>query len=197
MPLNGYTHTHTLCCWCWVVCFSALKKHTSTDPQIHFPVSALVNCPPPCLCFRFFHQKRRWKSRSRVGEGDGGTGERERERKDCGRRRGGKEDVHIWSCTVALSLEERGGSAHSKAPLWIYLKTWAGGEMMANRKGQRQTLNCVMLYTHSGKLNHQQLLGSRLHGQPFLFFFSFLIASYMYTHKYRLGSTQPSYFNVV
>lgn len=44
---------------------------TYTQTARYTLLSTLVKCLPPCLCFRFFHQKRKWKIRSCVGEGGG------------------------------------------------------------------------------------------------------------------------------
>lgn len=58
--------------------------------------------------------------------------ERKREREE--RKKG--RDVHIWSCSMALSL---GGQLRTHGPLRIYWKEEAGGEVTAQRKGQRKS----------------------------------------------------------
>lgn len=47
------------------------EAHTHTQTARYTLLSALVKCPPPCLRLRFFHQKRKWKTRSCMGEGGG------------------------------------------------------------------------------------------------------------------------------
>lgn len=62
------------------------------------------------------------------------VGEREREE-----RQKDREDVHIWSCSMALSL---GGQLHTP-PLWIYGKEDTGWEVTASRKGQWESFGDV------------------------------------------------------
>lgn len=112
MSLNGYTCTR-------VYAESTVSLpwwSTNTQTSRYTLLSALAKCPPPCLCSRFFHQKRKWKTRSCLGEGGctgGGSGrvwETERRREREGRC------SHL---ELLYGTFTRGVSS-AQSPLWIY-----------------------------------------------------------------------------
>ena len=83
--------------------------------------------------------------------------ERERERE---RREKDREDVHIWSCSMALSL---GGQLHTR-PLWIYGKKETGWEVTASRKGQWEScrdVNCIIQHMYSVSRLHFTAITSK------------------------------------
>lgn len=144
------------CCLCWVDCFTASMKHKYTDCQMHSPVGIgeMSSSLPP---FEIFSPKKEMEnSLLRGGGQEGGRGgwlvvevgekrvwDREREREGEG------EDVHIWSCSTALSL---GGSTPHTDPFgFIGRRRRAGRRRLAGRvRGEScGDVNCIIWYMHS------------------------------------------------
>lgn len=99
----------------------SLSLPPSLLPSLSVALStALVKCPSPCPRLRFFHQKRKWKTRRPYREGREGVKEKGRGWKGKGVSEGRQGRRMFTSGLAPLSLLGGRVQIHMRANMWIY-----------------------------------------------------------------------------